>query len=251
MNPGFDKFEMSKASEPYVDKSELIVLTNKIFRTENRFICISRPRRFGKTMAANMLAAYYGNVACDLFTDLKIVNHPTYEKHLNQYNVIQINIQEFLSKTKSVNELLESLKASVMAELIEEYPDITFRNKNDFIQVMKDVYRATSRPYVILLDDIGIALYSASEYYWTIRELPTGKGFSDIVFIPHKKHVDKPALIVELKWDKSATSAIDQIKQKNYPAALAGYKGKLLLVGINCDKLSKTHKCAIEQWEMS
>ena len=153
VNPGFRKFQLSVNSDIYIDKSELIALTNGVVDTESRFVCISRPRRFGKTMAANMLAAYYGNVACDLFTDLKIASHPSYEKHLNQYNVIQINVQEFLSKTKSIDELLELLQKRVTRDLLREYPDIDYDDTDDFTQTFKDVYRASKRPFVILLDE--------------------------------------------------------------------------------------------------
>ena len=83
--------------------------------------------------------------------------------------------------------------------------------------------------------------------YTKIRELPTGKGFADIVYIP-KKHPDKPAMIVELKYDKSAGGAINQIKEKKYVESLKEYHGNLLLVGINYDKESKKHTCVIEKW---
>ncbi len=76
--------------------------------------------------------------------------------------------------------------------------------------------------------------------------MPSGKGFADMIFIP-RKNVDKPALVVELKVDKSAETAISQIKHKNYPASLADYADNLLLVGINYDKKTKTHTCLIEK----
>ena len=82
-----------------------------------------------------------------------------------------------------------------------------------------------------------------------IREMPSGKGFADIVFLP-RKHTNKPALVVELKWNKSAEGAIAQIKDKHYCQALEGYTGKMLLVGINYDKETKKHQCQIEQSEM-
>jgi len=83
---------------------------------------------------------------------------------------------------------------------------------------------------------ISLALYSASEYYTTVRELPSGKGYADLVFIPRRKEFDKPAIVVELKWDKSVHGAIAQIKDRNYVSSLAEYQGNLLLVGINYDK---------------
>ena len=94
---------------------------------------------------------------------------------------------------------------------------------------------------------ISIAYYSAREYYTIIRELPSGKGFADLVFIPNKE-IDKPALVVELKWDKSARGAISQIKEKDYAGKLVHYAGEILLVGINYDKKQKKHECVIEQY---
>ena len=93
------------------------------------------------------------------------------------------------------------------------------------------------------------AYYSAAKDYTVIRELPTGEGFADMVFIP-KRSADVPAMIVELKWDKSAEGAIGQIQDKGYVDALKEYKGNLLLVGINYDKKTRVHQCKIEKYEM-
>ena len=93
---------------------------------------------------------------------------------------------------------------------------------------------------------IMLAYYSAVSDYIKIRELPTGKGFADVVFLP-KKHSDKPALVVELKWDKSAEGAINQIKDKKYVSSLEDYAGDILMVGINYDKKNKVHQCRIEK----
>jgi hypothetical protein len=95
---------------------------------------------------------------------------------------------------------------------------------------------------------ISLAYYSARTYYTQVRELPTGKGFADLVFLPRKNHLDKPAIVVELKWDKSAKGAIAQIKEKNHGKALEDYQGNLLLVGVNYDVKSKKHECEIEMY---
>ena len=97
---------------------------------------------------------------------------------------------------------------------------------------------------------IGLAYFSARKDYRLIRELPTGKGFADIVFLP-LPHTGKPALVIELKYAKTAESAIRQIKEKHYTQALEGYTGEILLVGINYnkEKKSKPHSCVIEKWE--
>ena len=94
---------------------------------------------------------------------------------------------------------------------------------------------------------INLAFYFAREYYTMVRELPAGKGFADVCMIPRKLHLDKPAVVIELKWDKSAAGALAQIKEKHYGNALKDYQGNLLLVGINYDKATKKHECVIEK----
>ena len=95
---------------------------------------------------------------------------------------------------------------------------------------------------------ISLALFAARNFYTIYRELPTGKGFADLVFLPRKRFPEKPALLVELKWDKSATGAITQIKEKEYVQSLEEYHGNLLLVGINYDVKTKEHECVIEPY---
>ena len=80
-----------------------------------------------------------------------------------------------------------------------------------------------------------------------IRELPTGKGFADIAFIP-RRNTDKPAILVELKWNRSADGAINQIRTNQYVGALEEYADDLLLVGICYDKQKKKHECIIEKY---
>ncbi len=96
---------------------------------------------------------------------------------------------------------------------------------------------------------ITIAYYAAQRDYTLIREMPTGKGFADVVFLPGK-HTDKPAIIIELKWDKSVQGAIGQIEDKKYTGVLSSYAGNLLMVGINYNKKSKKHECKIKKMEI-
>ena len=522
LNPSNKGFQESLQSKIYVDKSMLIARMNEVLNTKQKFICVSRPRRFGKSMAAEMLAAYYGSGedTAPLFDKLKIAGDASYREHLNRYDVIKINMQEFLSSTHDIDEMLNKLRTYVLFDLLEQYAHLRFRDEHDLIQVMKDIFAKTNRPFVILIDEwdclfreyahnteaqkkyldflrawlkdqsyvalaymtgilpikkygshsalnmfseysmtnprelaeyfgftedevrelckeynmsfeearawydgyelvtqhangqtvysmyspksvvdamlshtydtywnqtetyealkvyiqmnmdglkdavvkmmakervaintgtftndmttfagrddvltllvhlgylsyrrsdktvcipndevsqeyvnaistmdwsevmrsildskklledlwsmdgeavargidkaheeisilkyndenslcctINLAFYYAREYYTIIRELPTGKGFADICLIPRKLHSDKPAVVIELKKDKDAQGAIEQIRQKNYVNALADYKGNLLLVGINYDR-DKNHSCIIEK----
>lgn len=522
LNPGNKGFRESLNSEIYVDKTGLIEKTNEVLDTRQKFLCVSRPRRFGKSMAADMLAAYYDREedSSALFDSLKISKADSYEKHRNQYDVIKVNMQEFLSMTHSMEEMLSMLQKYLIFDLIDHFENIRFRDEKNLIQVMKDIFSKTKRSFVILIDEwdclfreyqqdqnaqkkyldflrawlkdqdyvalaymtgilpvkkygshsalnmfteysmtdpgdlaeyfgfteqevsalcekygmsfeeaktwydgyqliahrqtgdeyysmyspksvveamlrhkfgaywnqtetyealkvyiqmdmdglkdsvvqilagesvpinigtfsndmttfaakddvltllvhlgyltynstaetvsipnkevsqeyvnaistmnwygvadsvessrkllealwamdadvvaagiekaheeisilqyndenslsctINLAFYFAREYYTMIRELPAGKGFADICMVPRKRYLDKPAIVIELKWDKSAVGAIAQIKEKRYGNALKDYQGNLLLVGINYNKTTKKHECVIE-----
>ena len=522
LNPGNFSFRGSLRSKIYIDKSELIAKTNEVLCTEQKYICVSRPRRFGKSMAANMIAAYNDRSENteDLFQNLAIGKDESYKEHLNQYDVIKINMQEFLSMSGTMEEMLEMLKKYLVSDFEETYPEVRFRDEKNLIQIMKDVFSYTKCPFVILIDEwdclfreykqdkeaqrkyldflrawlkdkdyvamaymtgilpikkygshsalnmfteysmtdpgslaeyfgfteqevfeicekygmsfekakiwydgyrlivhqkekdecysmyspksvveamlrhrfgtywnqtetyealkiyiqmdmdglkdsvvrmltgesvpinigtfsndmttfatkddiltllvhlgyltynsiegsvsipnkevsqeyvnaistmnwygvadsldasrkllealwamdadvvaagvekaheeisilqyndenslsctIQLAFYYAREYYTIVRELPTGKGFADVCMIPRKWHLDKPAIVIELKWDKSAVGALEQIKEKHYGNILEDYQGNLLLVGINYNKTTKKHECVIE-----
>ena len=97
---------------------------------------------------------------------------------------------------------------------------------------------------------LTMAYFTAPAYYNLVREFPSGKGFADIVFIPRANAGNRPAIVVELKYNKSADSAIKQIKEKRYHGALSGYSDKILLVGISYDtevENNKKHSCVIEE----
>lgn len=516
LNAGNEKFRIELNGKIYVDKTELLCYTNEALGTPQRFLCISRPRRFGKSITASMLTAYYSR-GCDseeLFQNLKIAKSDSFKTHLNRYDVIFLNMQEFLSRSKSMKEMLARIRKIVMRDIKKEYPDIDFFDDNDLIQSMQDVYEETKRSFVVVIDEwdcifreykkrreeqdeyldflrdmlkdreyihlaymtgilpikkygthsalnmftefsmtnprqlasfvgftdeevrglcedfhrnfeelkewydgycfeaassvynpksvveavlsgicdtywnqtetfealriyidmnfeglrddvlsmmsgekvrinignfsndmvtfhtkddvltllvhlgylgydfdhesvfipnnelrkeffnavsisgwgevskallqssatleaiwagrtkqviegieqahfetahiqyndenalsytISLALYTARNFYTVIRELPTGKGFADMVYIPRKKFPEKPALVVELKWNQSAEGAIAQIKKKQYCKSLEEYQGNILLVGISYDKLTREHNCIIEE----
>lgn len=516
LNPGNDKFYKAINSEIYVDKTGLIQYTNRVFNTMQQNVCVSRPRRFGKSMTANMLAAYYsrGCQSEKLFEEFKITKDPSFRQHLNRYNVFFMNMQEFLSRSKTVEKMIFRISQLLMRDLKQEYPDIAYFDETDLAESMQDVYQHTGCPFVIIIDEwdcifreykedkkaqeqyldflrdflkdksyihlaymtgilpvkkhgthsalnmfdefsmiyagplaeyvgftesevkilcdryhmdmeeirewydgyhfencgavynprsvvnamlfgairnywnmtesfealqtyidmnfdglkddvlsmlagehipvntgnftndmttfrdendvltllihlgylscdskeqsvcipnneiqneyvnavsvsdwgevskalkhsadllhaiwkeneqavaegmerahfetshlqyndenalsytISLALYAAKNYYTIYREFPTGKGFADMIFLPRRKFQEKPALVVELKWDKSAGGAIRQIKEKQYCRSLEEYKGNILLVGINYSKKDKTHQCVIEK----
>ena len=153
LNPGTKGFEESLNSEIYVDKTMLLEQTNAKLNTKQKFLCVSRPRRFGKSMAMDMLSAYYncGEDTSVLFENLKIASAESYKEHLNQYHVIKINMQMFLSGTNSVDEMLKTLQMRVLRDLKRAYPDLI--DGDSLIWAMMDVYSETNRPFVILIDE--------------------------------------------------------------------------------------------------
>ncbi|MCI9336193.1 MAG: AAA family ATPase [Lachnospiraceae bacterium] len=518
LNPGNQGFESAIRSQIYVDKTQMLAYTNSVLDTEQRCLCVSRPRRFGKSIAAEMLVAYYGK-GCDsagLFENCKIASNRHFAEHLNQYDVIHIDINSFRNTGKAGESIVSGIQGAVIRELRETFPgcipeaavtlrealaginkakgtrfiviidewDAVFREDKDddgaqteYIDFLRGLFKdvpakrfiklayltgilpikkygtesalnnfdeftmleadvlaeyvgfteaevrklcerhgmdfaqtaqwydgyvlekglhvynpksvvdsirrkrignywtntetyeslksyismnfdglrdAVARmlagdscrinpakfqndmtsfksrddiltllihlgyltydrentsvripneevrgEFVNAIEDAGwkpvmdainasdrlleatwrmdaeavaerigavhmanasvlhyndenslscviaLAYFNAVKEYMLIREMPTGKGYADIVFLP-RKHSDKPAMIVELKWNRSARGAIEQVKDRKYVQALEDYEGKILLVGINYNKKSKEYQCRIE-----
>lgn len=155
LNPGAEAFQMALASKIYVDKTELMLHLNAILNTERRFICISRPRRFGKSMTANMICAYYDHTVNgnDIFGNLKIAQAVNGMSQQGKYDVIRINMQEFLTRTHNMNELIQRLAKSILWDLLGEYPNYRYFDEMDMIRIMADIYQQTKRKFVIVIDE--------------------------------------------------------------------------------------------------
>ena len=154
VNPGNTAFEVAVNSQIYVDKTGLLAYTNSVINTKQALICSSRPRRFGKSITADMLCAYYSR-GCDsdsIFASYEIAKSEAYKKYLNQYDVIKVNIQEFLSMTGSMDEMLSMLKKYLVFDLMEHFDDVRFRDESNLIQVMRNSYAKTKQAFVILID---------------------------------------------------------------------------------------------------
>ena len=207
LNPGSGKFKEALDSEIYVDKSGLIAYTNKVFGTKQKFVCVSRPRRFGKSMAADMLSAYYdrGIDSSELFRDLKIAGDSSYETYRNQYDVIKVNMQEFLSRTKSMAEFLGRLSKFLRKELFKAYPDIDFLDDTDLAQSLGDIYSTSDRKFVIIIDEWDCIFreykedHKAQEQYLDfLRDLLKDKNYIGLAYmtgiLPIKKYGTHSAL---------------------------------------------------------
>ena len=155
LNPGNDLFQRSLNSEIYVDKSMLIAHTNEMLFTQQCYICVSRPRRFGKSMAAQMLAAYY-DLSVDSsaqFEGLAISNHPSFREHLNKYNVIQMNIHDFLSETESMEDMLSYIEEVVVSELEKANPNIDMPPRKTLRATLRQIFAETKVPYIFIIDE--------------------------------------------------------------------------------------------------
>ena len=155
INKGSDGF-LSVRNSKYVDKSGLIAIVNSTLNTEQRFSCVTRSRRFGKTIAAKMLLAYYDR-SCDsrsLFADLEIASHPSFEKHLNKYPVIYLDITDFTTRDNlKTIDIVSTLQEKVMSEVLSAYPDIQREDDDDLMDVLVKVSLHYNEKFIMIIDE--------------------------------------------------------------------------------------------------
>ena len=172
LNPGNEAFRQALRSEIYVDKTGLIVYTNQVLATERKNLCVSRPRRFGKSMAANMLCAYYSR-GCDsreLFRNLKIAAHPSFQEHLNGNHVLMLNIQHFIRGAGSPDNFVNYLERRVFAELRELYGEIINTEESSLPDALASLYSKSA-------DLEGGLIFIIDEWDCVFREM---KGFESV-----------------------------------------------------------------------
>lgn len=154
LNPDNTSFSESVNSKIYIDKSMMLKFTNEKLGTPQKNICISRPRRFGKSMAANMLTAYYsrGCNSKELFSNLKIADCSDFEKHLNQYNVIHINMQRFLNRSESIQNMLKTLERKIIRDFQKIGTDPSYL-EDGLAFALEDIYADTGDQFVFIIDE--------------------------------------------------------------------------------------------------
>ena len=207
LNPDSSKFEEAVNSDIYIDKTGLLTYTNSILHTMQKYICISRPRRFGKSIAANMLTAYYsrGCHAKQLFSKFEIAKNNEFEKYLNQYDTISVNMQEILSRSKSIDELTDRFKRLIIRELKGEYPDVDYFDDTDLIECMQDIYAQKKQAFVIIIDEWDCIFREYKEdkdvqekYLDFLRDLLKDKSYIHLAYmtgiLPIKKYGTHSAL---------------------------------------------------------
>lgn len=158
LNPGNDAFQMSVNDDIYIDKSGMIAFVNGRIGKRKRFISVSRPRRFGKSMAAEMLSAYYDR-SCDsstLFQNLEIAKEETFCTHLNAYDVFFLNMQQFLSGAGSADKLVEYLQAEILKELSDVYGEYLSSDETRLSSSLAAIYSKDKRPnkgFIFIIDE--------------------------------------------------------------------------------------------------
>ena len=164
VNPDNSAFQVALNSEIYVDKTGLLSYTNKVLDTIQGYICNSRPRRFGKSFAANMLAAYYSK-GCDsrkMFSGLAISQTADFEKHLNQYDVIHLDIQWFLSNVSDPEQIVAYITECTLAELRTIYADQLPPEVSTVPDALSRIKEATGQKFVIIIDEWDVLIRDAS-----------------------------------------------------------------------------------------
>lgn len=155
LNPGKAAYQMAVNSEIFVDKTEMIQYINSVVNTQQRFVSVSRPRRFGKTIAADMLCAYYDRCADsrDLFEKRKLADESGWDKYLGKFDVIHLVMTRFFKTRITVSEALSNMQKLVIRDYKRAYPDADIMSENDLIQTIDDVYSTIDRQVVIVIDE--------------------------------------------------------------------------------------------------
>ena len=198
-----------------MDKTGLISCANRYMNTEQQYICVSRPRRFGKSMAVQMLAAYY-SCGCDsgeLFSGLEIENAPSFLEHLNRHQVILLNMQQFLigAKNQSVTEYLEQ---EVLEEILEEYGTFIKRQDISLAHALRKIYAKTGKKFIFLIDEWDCVMRERQEsealqrqYLDFLRDLLKDQPYAALTYmtgiLPVKKYGRHSAL--NMFWEYSMT----------------------------------------------
>ena len=223
LDPGNKGFREAIRSKIYVDKTGLIAFTNGCINTKEKYICVSRPRRFGKSMTLEMLAAYY-SCGCDsreLFAGRKIEKDETFEEHLNKYAVIFLNMQQFLIEAEP-GEMTDYLEREVLRELRQRYAGILGEQDRTLAAALRQIYAETGREFIFLIDEWDCVMRERpsledlqKRYLDLLRNLLKDQPYVALAYmtgiLPVKKYGQHSAL--NMFWEYSMT---DQFALEEY-----------------------------------
>ena len=215
LNPTNEGFWTAVRSEIYVDKTGLLACTNRYLNTEQKYFCVSRPRRFGKSMALKMLAAYYSS-SCDskeLFAGLKIEESKSYSEYLNRFDVILLNMQQFLIEAEP-GQTVKYLEQAVLEEVRAEYEEVLQGPLAGLPDALRKIYKKTGKQFVFLIDEWDCVMRERQdsealqkEYLDFLRNLLKDQAYVALAYmtgiLPVKKYGQHSAL--NMFWEYSMT----------------------------------------------
>lgn len=208
LNPGNEAFRQAVTDEIYIDKTEMIALMNRrLNKASGKYVCVSRPRRFGKSMAADMLVAYYSR-GCDsrsLFAGKKIERENTYEKHRNMHNVIRLDIQSFLFQKSHLDIFIDKIQEFVIRDLEAEYGGLFIQDQYGLPGVLRQIYAYTGKGFIFVIDEWDCVFRLAKErkkiqknYLDFLRGLFKGAEYVELAYmtgiLPIKKYGEHSAI---------------------------------------------------------
>lgn len=209
INRGNDSFRQILNGE-YVDKTGMVGIINKTLDTERRFTCLTRCRRFGKSMAVKMLCAYYDK-SCDsrhLFDGLAAQSCDTFEQYLNKYRVINLDLTSFITRYRGDEAIVNHIQEEIKEDVLEAYPDVKVKEKDDLMAALLRISMQTGDRFIFLIDEWDAILREFDDrqdivlqYVDLLRRLFKG-GDTDRVFagvymtgiLPIKKYKTQSAL---------------------------------------------------------
>ena len=158
LNPNNANFTETLKRPIFVDKTMILRELNKFIDSDNHYICVSRPRRFGKTIASNIIASYYSK-GCDskeLFSGLKISRDKSFYSKLNKYNFIKIDLNSEFRNCRTKDNVLNNLQDFIIEEFQEQFPSIKISNELSVAQTIQKVFDKTGEQFIILIDDYDV-----------------------------------------------------------------------------------------------
>ena len=210
LNRGTSEFERAVNSKIYVDKTDMVQFFNDRVNTEQNFVCVSRPRRFGKTMAANMLAAYFekGSDARFLFENRKLGQLEGWDRNLNKFNVLRIDVAYALALKLDSKAALTYIEETIVSDIVEAFPAVEITLEMEPAVALDKVNAATGEQFIIIIDewdaffrDEKLDFETQKNYIMLLRTLfksISSKKFTALAYItgilPIKRYESESAL---------------------------------------------------------
>lgn len=208
LNPGNEAFRQAVTDDIYIDKTEIIDLMNqKLNKSSGKYVCVSRPRRFGKSMAADMLVAYYSR-GCDsrqLFTGKKIEEKESYDIHLNQHHVIRLDVQRFLFHRTHLDIFIDQIQQMILRDLKAAYGNCFETGPYGLPGALEQIHACTGNRFIFIIDEWDCVFRLAKEreeiqrnYLNFLRGLFKGAEYVELAYmtgiLPIKKYGEHSAI---------------------------------------------------------